>query len=363
MLFASLVAFRLLSSAVPIFSPMSKLSQPETAPRPALFAHLPPENCRQVIISLNPRAGSGRRRRQALALGSQLAATHFSVLVTDNLSELAEMTSAADAAAAIRAVIAVGGDGTASCVRRHVPLAIPILPLPMGTENLLARYLGQSVQRAAIIETLERGAVIDLDLGRANGQPFLLMLSAGFDAEVVRRLHQSRQGNITRASYLKPTLQAIRSYSYPEMRLYCSNEGTERIAPITCRWLFGFNLPLYALGWQLAPQADGADGKFDVCTFERGSLPHAGRYLWHVLRGSHLALSDTRQTRCSQFRVEPAEPIDVAYQLDGDFGGRLPVEVEICPGQLRLLVSRAAAAKLGFTIADSTTSPAAIVQK
>jgi diacylglycerol kinase (ATP) len=338
------------------------LSQPETARRPALFARAPGDNCRQVVISLNPRAGSGRRRRQALALESQILAAGYRIRVTDNLAELTEMTETADSAAAIRAVVAVGGDGTASCVRRHVPLAIPILPLPMGTENLLARYLGQSPQQAAIIDTLDNGVVVDLDLGRANGHPFLLMLSAGFDAEVVRRLHECRQGNITRASYLKPTLQAIRSYRYPEMRLYCGNEVPESVAPLTCRWLFGFNLPLYALGWQLAPQADGADGEFDVCTFERGSLPHAGRYLWHVLRGSHLALTDARLTRCRTFRVEAAEPIDIAYQLDGDFGGMLPVNVEIHPGQLRLLVSRAAAEKLGFTVVDSSSSRAGIGQ-
>jgi diacylglycerol kinase (ATP) len=248
----------------------------------------------------------------------------------------------------IRAVLALGGDGTAACVRRHVPLQIPLLPVPMGTENLLAKYLGQSAESSDVIETLQNGVEIGLDLGRANGRPFLLMLSAGFDAEVVRRLDENRTGNITRASYLKPTLQALRSYTYPELRLYC---GRFESAPaITCRWLFGFNLPLYALGWKLAPHATGTDSLFDVCTFERGSLAHAGRYLWHVLRGSHLKLNDAQLSRCDSFRVEALGGEPVAYQLDGDFAGSLPVEVDVLPGELRLLVNRHVATRLGFAL-------------
>ena len=334
---------------------MSLLSQPETAKTAALLALKPLADSRRVIISMNPRAGSGRRKRQASELKSVLTLAGFTVLETADLLELAAWTSAANAAEGIRAVIAVGGDGTASCVRRHVPLQTPILPVPMGTENLLARYLGQSSQSTEIAETLEHGVVIGLDLARANGQPFLLMISAGFDAEVVRLLHEGRRGNITRASYLKPTLQAIRSYRYPEMRVYCGGNEAEGSAPIGCRWLFGFNLPLYALGWQLAPQADGADGLLDVCTFERGSLPGTARYLWHVLRGSHMGLSDARLSRCRQFRVESASSDQVAYQLDGDFGGMLPVEVDILPGELRLMVPRGTAKRLGFTIADYNT--------
>jgi diacylglycerol kinase family enzyme len=274
----------------------------------------------------------------------------YQVQVISDLAELAAVTGNATEGSVIRAVIAVGGDGTAACVRRLVPLHIPMLPVPMGTENLLARYLGQAATAAAVRSTVERGVVIGLDLGRANGQPFLMMISAGFDAEVIRRLHENRRGNITRGSYLKPILQAIRSYSYPLMRIYLGQDGSAAAGPSDCRWLFGFNLPLYALGWCVAPQADGTDGELDVCLLERGSLASGCRYWWHVVRGSHRKLADVHESRCRRFRVEAAGGAEVAYQLDGDYGGMLPADVEIAPGELRLLVSRKAATRLGFAI-------------
>jgi diacylglycerol kinase family enzyme len=321
-----------------------------------------------VIVFANRNAGSGRRWRKAAGLASDLKTDGFEVEMLVSLEELSAATASsivplddcpttqgADSIAAPdnrtpRAVLALGGDGTAACVRRRVPADVPIVPVPMGTENLLARYLKQSAGSGAVIDTLTHGVEIDLDLARANGEPFLLMLSAGFDAEVVRRLHENRSGNITRASYLKPTLETIRSYTYPELRLYCDDPNMA--GPIVCRWLFGFNLPLYALGWQLAPQATGTDGQLDVCTFERGSLASAGRYLWHVLRGRHLQLKDARLSRCPRFRVEAVGDVPVAYQLDGDFAGTLPVEVDVLPGGLRLLVAPGVAEHLGFLLPE-----------
>jgi diacylglycerol kinase family enzyme len=115
----------------------------------------------------------------------------------------------------------------------------------------------------------------------------------------------------------------------------------------------GFNLPLYARDWRFAPEAVGTDGLLDVCTFRRGSLLHGLRYLWHVVRGKHLQLDDARLNRGQSFRVEAADSADVAYQLDGDFGGVLPLDVEVLPAMLRLLVMPDVAQRLGFSLVEA----------
>ena len=204
--------------------------------------------------------------------------------------------------------------------------------------------------------TVEEGVIIELDLGRAGGRYFLLMISAGFDAEVIRALHENRRGNIRRTAYFLPTLQAIRSYDYPPMQLYWDGAAAPRTEPVSCRWLFGFNLPLYALGLPIAPEAVAIDGLLDVCTFERGAAWNLARYLWHVLRRGHFALPDAAFTRGRQFRLETTSSKETAYQLDGDFAGVLPVDVEVLPGELRLLVPRETACRLGFTLPDSLGS-------
>jgi diacylglycerol kinase family enzyme len=327
---------------------MTSSSQPETAQPSARLAVLPPIGARTVLISMNPRAGSRSRHEHAVEITKALENRGFEVLLTTDLGALHGLASRSHEAGRLRTVLAIGGDGTASIVRNHVPLEIPLLNVPMGTENLLGRYLGQLATPEAVARTVEEGVVVSLDLCKAGDKVFLLMISVGFDAEVIRSLHENRRGNIRRSAYFLPTLRTVTGYTYPQLRLYSGTDGTA--SPRLCRWLFGFNLPLYALGLPIAPDAVATDGLLDVCTFERGAVWSVARYLWHVMRKIHHTLPDADLSRTGRFRLEPTTSASVAYQLDGDFGGTLPVDVEVLAGQLRLLVSPETACRLGFTI-------------
>jgi diacylglycerol kinase family enzyme len=64
-------------------------------------------------------------------------------------------------------------------------------------------------------------------------------------------------------------------------------------------------------------------------------------------------LADVDLVRGRRFRLEAPHAPNLAYQLDGDHGGTLPVEVEVLPSELRLLVSREAAKKLGFVLPET----------
>lgn len=328
---------------------MISVSQPETALPARPLAEVPRSEARTVLISMNPRAGSRSRHKHVAEIKSVLESGGFDVHMTTDLAALHELAVAGQTSGKLRAVLAIGGDGTASVVRNHVPLEVPLLNVPMGTENLLGRYLGQLATPEAVLQTVEDGVVISLDLGKAGDKVFLLMISAGFDAEVIRTLHENRRGNIRRTAYFLPTLRTITGYTYPPMRLYSETEDATA-SPRLCRWLFGFNLPLYALGLRIAPDAVATDGLLDVCTFERGAVWSVARYLWHVMRKIHHTLPDAGLSRTGRFRLEPTTSASVAYQIDGDFGGILPVDVEVLAGQLRLLVSRETALRLGFTI-------------
>jgi diacylglycerol kinase family enzyme len=95
------------------------------------------------------------------------------------------------------------------------------------------------------------------------------------------------------------------------------------------------NLPRYAGGLQIVPQAVGDDGLLDVCTFKEGSLWSGLTYLAGVLMGQHQTYSDCVNRRTRSVRIESDEP--VPYQLDGDPGGFTPLEIDVVPGRLTLL--------------------------
>jgi diacylglycerol kinase family enzyme len=166
------------------------------------------------------------------------------------------------------------------------------------------------------------------------------MISAGFDAEVVRQVSELRGGHITRWTYAKPIWRAIRSYTYPLLRVYCDTGRDEALQrhETTARWVFGLNLPQYARGLQFCPAASGDDGLLDVCLLRRGGFLRGVWYLLNVIARRHGSMRDCEMLRCERLRIEADEP--VTYQIDGDHGGWLPVEVELLRQRVRLVVPR-----------------------
>jgi diacylglycerol kinase family enzyme len=104
---------------------------------------------------------------------------------------------------------------------------------------------------------------------------------------------------------------------------------------LRARWVFAVNLPQYAVGLRIAPRALGNDGLLDVCTFRAGSLWNGLRYLGGVILGRHEHWPDFVSVRTSRLRIESDEA--VPYQLDGDPGGTLPLEIEVQPDRVTLI--------------------------
>lgn len=302
------------------------------------------DGARLVIISRNPHSGKSGSHEQVTELQQQLFAAGFQVQVPESVAGCCEQVQRALAAGTLRAVIGVGGDGTLNMLANKLPASVPFLGFPMGTENLVAKYLGWSSDPWRACDLLKNGAVVDLDAGQANGQIFLAMFSCGLDAEVVHRLHSERRGHITHASYVKPIIQALGEYKYPPFQIGFSptDEGVSAQIPHTARWLFVSNLPTYAGQIGITPDAIPTDGLLDWCSFQAGSFGRSLGYLFSVLLRRHPKLLDCRLGKGREFQLNSTEPdsLPVPYQIDGDPGGFLPVEIKVLPGRFRAIVDR-----------------------
>ncbi len=276
-------------------------------------------------------------RKGADRLAELLAQRRFRAEVLTDLDQVAELANRWHGEGRLRALVGVGGDGTAAELVNRTSPGTPLTLLPAGNENLLARYVNLGRTPQSVCQTISDGALIRLDAGMANGRVFLLMVGCGFDAEVVRRVHSGREGPVRARHYIKPILKTIRSYEYPELRVYCDGEEPDVESQwAAVRWFFAFNLPCYGGRLRLAPQADGADGLLDICAFRRGSLWHGLRYAAAVVFGRHQAMADCTVRHARRLRV--TSEVEVPYQLDGDPGGFLPVEIEVLRDRLTLVV-------------------------
>ena len=309
------------------------------------------ESAKTVLVLRNPKSGARDQGKLVDQLESSLKQKGYEVLAFTDVEELkskvgelagnyqppieegAGVTPMSAGERGLRAVVAAGGDGTVSLLANLLPASTPLAILPLGTENLLAKYLCLKPDPAKIADVITAGRTVKLDAGRANNRLFLVMLSCGFDADVVHRLHSNRKGHIQHWSYAKPILGAMKDYDYPVLKVWGNGEES----PTQGKWAFVFNVPRYAMNLPFVLDADPQDGNLDILTFHSGKLFRGLFYLATVLMRQHRNWGCARHQRLSRFRIE-SDRDGVRYQLDGDPGGLLPVDVEVVPARLNLLV-------------------------
>lgn len=329
---------------------------------------------RKVLVAANPHSGAVDRRPLLEQLCQALEGAGFEADLSYQLDSWQSKAAEFLSEGTLAGVVSAGGDGTLAAVVNRVDRQIPILVFPLGTENLLSKHYGLTADIDLAVKVLSRGKWIGIDAGEVNGRLFLVMLSCGFDAAVVGRMHSERRGHISHWTWAKPIWDTVRSYRYPAIHVRSpdwreidsenrslgqspairgsSGESASKNAPSddqgesTCQrggsvefsagWVFVFNVPRYAAGLPIADDAVDNDGLLDICTFQGGSTFRGLSYLWAILRRSHRRLRDCRVGRCKSIVLDSLE--EVPYQVDGDYGGVLPIEVRVIPQRVRLLV-------------------------
>ncbi len=300
---------------------------------------------RHILIAANPKSGAVSRESMLRDLREALATDGYLVEICTDLNEIERRAAGLHDECQLRVVIAAGGDGTAAVLANRIAADIPLLIFPLGTENLLAKHLELNNDIARARARICERKTIALDVGLANGKMFLVMASCGFDAAVVEEMHANRKGHINRWSYTRPILRTLRRYKFPLTKLIQRNQVTGADIEQTCAWTFIFNLPRYAANLKFCPQANPVDGMLDVCTFRSPGIVNGFNYLRRLWSGNHQSMADFSHSLATSISMErlasPLEPATatppIPYQLDGDPGGFLPLEIRVLPSRLRLI--------------------------
>lgn len=304
-----------------------------------------------VAIQRNRTSGAGPKAAVLNEMIARLKQHGLRPRLFARRERLTALLADADRRNELRCIVAAGGDGTVGDVINRHP-GLPISVCPLGTENLFARYLGIPRSGRFVADAIAAGFTRTFDLCTLRSTPhrwteppaeseaesggdamlrFLLMASAGFDADVVHRLHARRRGHIRRLTYLTPLVQAFGGYRYPAVRVFADGDSVPRTASLA----LVSNLPAYALQMPFAALADGSDGRLDVRLFERPSRRSLLRYGWNVWRGRHESLPDVQSFTARRVRLE--SDVAVPLQIDGDPAGFTPATIGVLPAALQVI--------------------------
>ncbi|MFN9987171.1 MAG: diacylglycerol/lipid kinase family protein, partial [Pirellula sp.] len=287
-----------------------------------------------VIISANPKSGARSGLAQAASLREALQQRGFAAEMYTDVDAMASRASQCQQARTLRTVVSAGGDGTASLILSKIPSDIPVTLFPLGSENLVASYFEMTRDIDRTVACIERLRTEPLDLFLANGRLTLLVASVGFDAEVVRQVHENRKSHVTRSVYRLGILRAMFSYRWPKFRVQRRDAAGNWDESITANWVFAFNVPRYAAGIRIIDSTSISDGLLDVGMFQGGGLCQG---LWNygmVVRGVHEKSGSWKRFQASGLRISLAPnnttanvKHEVAYVIVGDAGGVLPLVV------------------------------------
>ena len=276
-----------------------------------------------VAIQRNPSSGAGKRTLPIRELIRQLRVLGITPRLYSRRTDFDAAVTDPERRPHLIAAVAAGGDGTIlDLVNRHPDL--PMCILSLGTENLLAKNLKIPRGGTEVAEMIARGNRRRLDLGRLNGRLFLVMASAGFDAEVIHQVHADRQGgHVRHTSYIGPILKSLWSFQPQTLRVTVDDSPVVHEGQL----VVVANLPSYALDIGVVPTAHGSDGLFDARLFTARTRAGLFQRILSVLRGTHEHDSAVIRLTGRKFRIESDSPVPL--QADGDPAGTTPAEITI----------------------------------
>jgi YegS/Rv2252/BmrU family lipid kinase len=290
---------------------------------------------RSLALIVNPSAGGGRAGRALPGVEAALRqrGLDYHVERTRSLEHARELAHSAVARG--ESAVAFGGDGLIGAVAGALNSGDGVLGvLPGGRGNDFARTLGIPLEPRAAVEILDTGVVRALDLGEADGRPFIGIASCGFDSEANRIANEARiiRGNLV---YAYGALRALASWRPATFSVRLDGGEPRHASGYT---VAAANSKAYGGGMWLAPAAALDDGLLDVVIVGHVPKRRFLRLLPTVFKGEHVREPNVEVIRAREVEISAERPF--ALYADGDPIASLPVKVRALPGAVKVIVPR-----------------------
>lgn len=233
--------------------------------------------------------------------------------------------------AGISTVLAVGGDGTINEAANGLAgSGTRLAVVPHGTGNVFADEVGLPRTVEGCLALLSGGETVEIRLARAGERYFLLLASAGFDAEVVERMEPRRKNTLGIGAYY---LAGMRHLLREQPTLWMDFPGKERVE---AQSVLVFRGRMYGGGVTMIPNGSLLKNTLHVVALRKAGRWPIVRFALTAMRGKALSSRDILHRETEAVLVRSRIPS--AAQVDGDYLGALPVRFEMTDVPLRLVV-------------------------
>ena len=234
-------------------------------------------------------------------------------------------------------IIVCGGDGTVNEVvkgimtsNRKLPLAI----LASGTVNDFANYLEMPKTAIDFYKLIKRNEQVNVDIGKANDEYFVNVAAGGLLTKVAYQATSDMKAVLGRMAYYLEGLKEIASQGLEPVTV---NIVSDELVSEESILLFVVSNSSSIGGFKkLAPEADILDGLLDVVLIKDADLAELANIFVNVLTGEHIRHPKVIYYKTKELTINSQK--DILLDIDGEFGGQLPVHFQVIPRGLKILV-------------------------
>lgn len=307
-----------------------------------------PSTSLHVIV--NPASGNGRGRKRWPKIADSLREHGFNYEVVfttgpDDATRIAREMATGGA----HTIVAVGGDGTVNeiingMLRDDLPVNAEtrLVVIPCGTGKDLGRTLGTGAPEAAA-SALRANSTTLMDIGRIRFQGlneqtstryFANVADMGLGAEVANRINCSSKALGGLVTYL---VAAVRTIVKFQPQAISVDIGEDRVYNAPANMVVLANGQFFAGGMRVAPTASICDGLLEMYILaDVGKRALLTSLLPRVYRGKHVGQHGVLHIRAGSARIEC--PTGMLMEMDGEQIGRSPIDVDVLPQILPVVV-------------------------
>lgn len=292
----------------------------------------------RLCFIVNPTAGHGRALKTWKRIEPLVASLgEYGVKFTERSRHGEELARIA-AGEGYDRVVALGGDGTINEVGNGLMgTRAAMAVVSVGTGNDWIRTVNIPKDPEAAVRIAFNGRRVPMDVGLAVGYRYFFNIAGiGFDAEVSRRVND--YGPVLKAiGGTLPSLLAIGGTLFSFMGAPVRVQLDDRTLEIPRMLLMAVGIArYYGGGMYILPEAVIDDGQFDLAWGEDLGRAELIRLVGKIYKGGHVGHPKVSFARGR--RITATSTQRVAFHLDGDVAGNLPVTFEILPGALDVIL-------------------------
>lgn len=288
---------------------------------------------RRVTLIANPAAG-GYRETVLSEIADTLKArdTDVDIRLTEQAGDI--LACCSDPNVSADTIVIAGGDGSLNEAVRGLRASgadRKLALIPFGTANVMAHEFKLPFDAAAISKMILRGRTAPLHYGLADDAPFVLMASAGFDADVVHHVPLDLKRRLGKAAYVWTALKRLRKPRGGMLKVTVNGKDE-----IICRLAVVTNSRHYGGPFVLCPEAHATQPGLRLVAITSDSPLSILRF------GFSLALNRISKSR--NVTERPVETVTIEgertipCQVDGDPYGVTPVTITAAAEPVRFIV-------------------------